>query len=199
MKHRQNGNAAIEDRLPVRICYRCADLFFQRIRLLPPAAAGGLLRNIGLTAGRVRADVCRVAVIAPGDQLIEGVGSRRHRLRLQRLLRKGGRHLRRRDPHQIVLHGHIPDGIAVQHPQRLLPVMVFFGISPGRRRLRRLPTCRQFRRCLHFYRLMRPCQRQQKHAQQRRRRHSCRLLPDSHIHVPPCLSLSEAYAPAGQK
>ena len=25
------------------------------------------------------------------------------------------------------------------------------------------------------------------------------LLPDSHIHVPPCLSLSEAYAPAGQK
>ena len=117
MEHRQNRNAAIEDSLPIGRRHRITDLFLISVRLCPPVGPGLLHGDIRLTAGRVCADVRRVPVAAAGCQLVKGIGPGCHRLSLQRLLCKGGGHLRRRDAHQILRQRHFPHSLSVQHPQ----------------------------------------------------------------------------------
>ena len=167
MEHRQDGHAAVQDGLSVGLPDGGLDLFLIGVRVLAPVVPGVFLRDIRLAAGRVRADVRRVPVAAAGCQLVKGIGTGCHRLSLQRLLCKGRRHLRRRDAEQIVLHGHLPDGIALQYPQRPLPVMwrgrrfrllCLLQSSIRRRRLRRL---------CHLCRSPHQRQRQKKDSQQR--------------------------------
>ena len=126
-------------------------------------------------------------MVAAGDQLVQRVGPGGYRLGLQGLRFKGGRHFRRRDPHQVVRQSHLPDGIAVQHPQRPLAVVN----SLGRRDCLLLGRGRSGLRLRQFRRLDRPLgqsPRQQKQSQQRRRRNGGCFFPDAHGSVLLCLS-----------
>ena len=81
----------------------------------PALPQGGLVRP-GLAAAGIGADV-RAGVLVPRGA-VQSVAAGGHSLGLQRIRREGGRHLRRHHPGQVVLHVHLHDLAAAEHPQR---------------------------------------------------------------------------------
>ena len=128
-----DGLPLIKDSLSVGVRYRPGDLFPPGLGLRPPVGGGVLRGDVGLTAGDVGAHV-GVGVVGVGadTHLIEGVGPGGDRLGPEGLRLKGGWHLRRHHPPQVLRHGeggHRPVGQG--HPHQGGPVASGAALGGG--------------------------------------------------------------------
>ena len=109
---------------PVGALHRPLDLVRILPSVEPPAGLRRRLLNIGLTAGAVRTDVRAWVLSAPAVLAHHGVGPGGAGLGLEGLLLKGGGHLRRHHPPQVVGHGqlhHLPvPGLEPDRPAAVL-------------------------------------------------------------------------------
>ena len=147
-KDRQHRLAVVDDHLTVRLRHGPRELFLVVERSSAPSGRRVLGGLVGLAAGDVVAGV-RVGMARNGAlrHLVQRVGPRGDRLRLERLKLERGGHLRAQHAEQVFVHRHLLDRAAVQHAQRARMVG-HRGIGTphlaGRLRLvRRLPRGRE--------------------------------------------------------
>ncbi len=151
-KDRQHRLAVVNDHLAVRLRHGPRELFLVVERARTPAGRRVLGGLVGLAAGDVVAGV-RVGMARNGAlrHLVQRVGPRGDRLRLERLELERGGHLRAQHAEQVFVHRHLLDLAAVQHAQRARMVRHrgvgtphLAGALTGRLRLlRRLPRGRK--------------------------------------------------------
>ena len=121
MEDRVNELALVEDDLVACLRHGGGDLVGVGHGTVPPVALGVRPGDPGLAAVVVGAQV-RVRVVG-GGALVQGVGAGGHRLGLQGLLLKGGGHLRRHHPPEVLVHVHLGNlAVAAQDAQGVAAV-----------------------------------------------------------------------------
>ena len=102
-EHRLDGLALEEGRHAVGIRHGGGDLVGVGLGVLPPVGGGVRRVDVGLAAGDVGAHVGVRVGLHGALHLGEGVGAGGHRLGLEGLRLKGGGHLRRHHPPQVLV------------------------------------------------------------------------------------------------